>query len=245
MFLRYVPMVAARGGQVILVVPKPLRRLATSVAGVSQLVDDGASTPKFDCHLPMLSLPYVFDTTPETIPRAVPYLAVEHERIARWRARIGTQGFRVGIAWQGNPGYGRDQHRSIPLNHYVPLAAVPRVRLISLQKQHGLEQIAELPKNVAIETLPENDGSDFADTAAVMMNLDLVITSDTSVAHVAGALARPVWVALGFVPDWRWLLDRQDSPWYPTMRLFRQPRLGDWQSAFARIRAELTQRVGA
>ncbi len=240
MFLRYVPLVAARGGRVILDVHKPLRRLAARLSGVAHLVD-GGRLPPFDCHLPVLSLPKAFATSLATTPAAVPYLSVDPERVALWRQRIGDSGFRVGIAWQGNPGYGRDRDRSIPLKNYLPLADVPGVRLISLQQQHGLEQLADVPKGVAIETLAGVDSADFTDTAAAMMNLDLIVTSDTSIAHVAGALGQPVWIALGFVPDWRWLLARDDSPWYPTMRLFRQPALGDWESVFARIRVALTE----
>lgn len=243
MFLRYVPLVAARGGTVILDVQRPLRGLAARLPGVARLVEDAGRLPRFDCQLPVLSLPKVFATSLATVPATVPYLSVDPERIALWRQRIGARGFRVGIAWQGNPGYGRDRDRSIPVTHYVPLAQVPGVRLISLQQQHGLDQLAAWPKDVALETPAGVDAADYSDTAAAMMNLDLVITSDTSIAHVAGALGRPVWVALGYVPDWRWLLGRDDSPWYPTLRLFRQPTRGDWQTVFARLRAELTRRV--
>jgi tetratricopeptide (TPR) repeat protein len=243
MFLRYVPLVAARGGQVILDVQKPLRGLAARLSGVAHLVEDASRLPRFDCHLPVLSLPKVFTTALATIPAQIPYLSVDPQRVALWRQRIGDHGFRVGIAWQGNPGYGRDRDRSIPSTHYVPLAQVPGVRLISLQQQHGLEQLAAWPTGVALETLAGIDSADFTDTAAAMMSLDLVVTSDTSIAHVAGALGRPVWVALGLVPDWRWLLARDDSPWYPTMRLFRQPAHGDWGSVFTRLCAELARRV--
>ena len=167
--------------------------------------------------------------------------------MARWRARLGEHGFRVGIAWQGNPSRREDTGRSIRLEHFLPLASVPGVRLISLQKDTGADQLAPA---MPVETLGDDfdQGRDgFIDTAAVMMNLDLVITSDTAIPHLAGALGRPVWVALRAVPDWRFMLERPDSPWYPTMRLFRQTTRDDWASVFAAIKdalAALVERQG-
>jgi hypothetical protein len=163
----------------------------------------------------------------------------EPDRIAAWKDRIGTSGLRVGIAWQGYPGRHEDKGRSLPLKAFGALADVPGIRLISLQKGDGEEQIPDA--GFPVETLDGLDaGPDaFLDTAAVMMNLDLIVTSDTSIAHLAGALGRPVQVALRRVPDWRWMLDRADSPWYPSMRLFRQHTDGDWAGVFAAIRAAL------
>ena len=172
---------------------------------------------------------------------APPYLAADPDRVTVWRERIGAHGRRIGIAWQGNPASAAERGRSIPLREFLPLAQVPGVRLISLQKHHGLEQLAGVPDGLRIETLGDDfdAGPDaFIDTAAVMQCLDMVITSDTSVAHLAGALGRPVWVGLQHVPDWRWMLEGEDSLWYPTMRLFRQTRRGDWGGVFARM-AEL------
>jgi hypothetical protein len=172
----------------------------------------------------------------------VPYLRSEAELEVRWKARIGTHGFKIGIAWQGNPRGKIDEGRSIPLEKFIQLGRVPGVRLISLQKHDGLDQLAGLPRENEIETLGDDfdNGSDaFIDTAAVMTSLDLIITSDTSIAHLAGALGRPTWVALKQVPDWRWLLDRDDSPWYPTVRLFRQSQRDDWGSVFVKIEQEL------
>jgi hypothetical protein len=188
-----------------------------------------------------LSLPLFFRTEPNSIPNEVPYLHAEDTLVTHWKQKLGLKGFKVGIAWQGAPGP-IDQGRSIPLSAFTPLARLGGVRLISLQKTHGLDQLANLPADIRIETLGDafDAGSDaFIDSAAVMECLDLVITSDTSIAHLAGALARPVWVALKQVPDWRWLLERGDSPWYPSMRLFRQERRGDWDTVFAKIGAEL------
>ena len=186
-----------------------------------------------------MSLPRLFHTELSSIPNKVPYLRAEAELEARWKARIGEHGFKIGIAWQGNPRGKIDDGRSIPLEKFVSLGRVPGVRLISLQKHVGLDQLAG---DIEIETLGDafDNGPDaFIDTAAVMNSLDLIITSDTSIAHLAGALGRPTWVALKQVPDWRWLLDREDSPWYPTLRLFRQPQRDDWASVFATIEREL------
>ena len=164
----------------------------------------------------------------------MPYLQADPERVERWRQRIGGEGFKVGIAWQGRPGK-LDAGRSFALAAFEAISGLANVRLISLQKNQGSDQLERLPEGMTVETLGEDfdAGPDaFLDSAAVMANLDLVISSDTAIAHLAGALGRPVWVALKHVPDWRWLLDRPDSPWYPTMTLFRQPARGDWKNVF-------------
>src|SRR5262249_46814005 len=160
------------------------------------------------------------------------------ELVARYRQRIGTHGLKVGIVWQGNPRAKADHGRSIPLTEFLRLQRLPDLRLISLQKHHGLEQLARLADDSNIETLgdgiaPASDG--FVDSAAAIANLDLVITCDTSIAHLSGALGKPTWIILKHAADWRWLLDREDSPWYPTVRLFRQSQPGDWESAFSKV----------
>jgi len=168
--------------------------------------------------------------------------------VAHWRRRIGGHGFRIGVCWQGNPVAKVDFGRSIPLRCFHPLAAIPGVRLISIQKSHGLDQLSNLPSATTIEALGaelDNGPDAFVDTAAVMSCLDLVITSDTSIAHLAGALGRPVWVALKHVPDWRWMLDRADSPWYPTMRLYRQTVRDDWDGVFDRVAADVAKASAA
>jgi tetratricopeptide (TPR) repeat protein len=244
-FMRYAPLVAERGGRVILGLPASLCRLASTLAGVEAVVSTVASADAgIDLHCPLLSLPSAFKTTLATIPAQVPYLAADPERVARWRARLGEGGRKIGICWQGNPNNPTDRKRSAGLRAFAPLAAIQGVRLISLQKDFGQEQVADLPAGMSVETLGADfdagpDG--FLDTAALMMALDLVISVDTSVAHLAGALARPAWVALPYVPDWRWLLEREDSPWYPTLRLFRQNRAGDWSAPFARMAQALLQ----
>jgi len=172
------------------------------------------------------------------IPRAeASYLSAEPDLIAHWREKIGAHGFKIGLCWQGNPKGRIDQGRSIPLEKYEPLASMPGVRLISLQRTHGLDQLGHLPAGMTVETLGEFDTGDdaFVDTAAIMKCLDLVITSDTAIPHLAGALGVPAWVVLKQVPDWRWMLERNDSPWYRSLRLFRQPAPGDWDGVVAEM----------
>jgi Flp pilus assembly protein TadD len=239
-FCRFMPMVT--GGHVILEVQPPLRRLVAGLQDVEQIVGAGEPLPDFDLYVPLLSLPHLLGFPPVTVP----YLHAEPQLIAAWRERLDHDGFKVGIAWQGNPASQAELGRSCPLEALRPLAALPGVRLISLQKHHGLEQLATATTEMRLETPQLDAGPDaFVDTAAVMACLDLIVTSDTSIAHLAGALGRPVWVALQHVPDWRWQLRREDCPWYPSMRLFRQTRRGDWDDVFARIAAAAADLVPA
>jgi tetratricopeptide (TPR) repeat protein len=252
-FARYLPLVARRGGKVIFDCPSALHELFRGLKGVNHLVGSGEPVSPFDVQVPLLSLPGVFQTTLDTIPAAIPYLEVDPELVLKWeqllaRDNIGRAARRqpavdpplsIGIAWQGNPKVAGDCLRSIPLERFAPLARLPGVRLVSLQKGHGTDQWKGLGVRLQILDL-EDQLKTFSDTAAVMKNLDLVITSDTSVAHLAGALGVPVWTALQLVPDWRWLLDRSDSPWHPTMRLFRQKKIGDWDEVFERMAREIS-----
>jgi tetratricopeptide (TPR) repeat protein len=236
-FCRYVTMAASRG-RVILEVQPGLQRLLSHDLGNAQIVTAGDTLPPFDLHCPLLSMPRLLGMQAPSPP----YLTAEPDRVESWRSRIGTEGMRIGIAWQGNPTSAAEWGRSIPLKEFLPLAQVPGVRLISLQKHHGLDQLAAAPSELRIETLGDafDAGPDaFVDTAAVMQCLDLVITSDTSVAHLAGALGRPVWVGLRHVPDWRWLLEGEDCLWYPTMRLFRQTTPRNWAGVFAQMAERL------
>lgn len=198
-FCRYAPLVAARGARVVAEVPRPLARLLAGLAGVEAIVAEGDPLPAFDLHCPLMSLPGLFGTTVETIPASVPYLAAELARVALWRARLPPGDLRIGIHWQGNPSGKVDRGRSAPLANFAPLALVPGVRLISLQKYHGLDQLDRLPAGMTVETLgPDFDAGPgaFLDTAAVMTSLDLVISTDTAIVHLAGALGRPVWVPI-------------------------------------------------
>jgi tetratricopeptide (TPR) repeat protein len=238
-FIRYAPLVKARGGRVIVGCAERMVPILSTCRGIEQFYSQ-TTTPPFDTHAALISLPGIFKTDLASIPADVPYLSAEPDRIERWRKRLRDDGrLRVGINWQGSTKYVLDHQRSMPLAQFGPLAQTEGVRLISLQKGEGVEQLADAP--FPVEQLGEAVDQDaaFCDTAAVIKNLDLVITSDTAVAHLAGALGAPVWLALGLSPDWRWLLNRDDSPWYPTMRLFRQSQLGDWPGVFGRMAADL------
>ena len=242
-FVRYARLVAARGARVSIVVHESLRRLFAANFLDMDISNEIGMRTGFDYQAPLMSLAHILATsTEEAIPRDVPYLVADPERVAKWGARLGREGFKVGISWKGNSEYPADSTRSIPLSHFAPLARVPGVRLISVQALYGLDQLQNLPSGMAVETLGEelvNNPDGFREMAAVMANLDLMIVSDSAPAHLAGALGRPVWVALSRQPDWRWLIDRADSPWYPTMRLFRQTTAGDWAGVFEAIGAEL------
>ena len=246
-FVRYAQLVCERGGRVILSCQRALVPLLERCRHIERLVAQGDPLPPFDVHAPLVSLPRIFGTTLDNVPATAPYLDADPRLVERWREEVrALAGFKIGIAWQGSRNYRRDRARSVPLAAFVALAAVPGVRLISLQKGDGSEQLGDVAGRCAVldlaSRLDESSGA-FMDTAAVMKNLDLVITSDTSIPHLAGALGVPVWVALPHICDWRWLLDRDDSPWYPTMRLFRQAVRGDWQEVFERIAAALATRL--
>ncbi len=237
-FVRFLPQLAVMGARVTFLCHPTLIRLFRNFAATGiELIASCRGDRRFDYQCALMSLPERFGTTIASLPNQVPYLFAEADLAEKWRKQIADEGFRIGICWQGNPAGQIDKGRSIPLAHFEPIASIPGVRLISLQRTHGLDQLAQLPDGMKVETLgPFDTGSDaFIDTAAIMQNLDLVVTSDTSVAHLAGALGRPVWVALKHTPDWRWMLKRSDSPWYPFMRLFRQKRRGDWAGVFAEI----------
>ena len=238
-FFRFALMADRLGARVILSAQDCLRRLLETAASQITFMAERSMPAAFDFHAPLMSLPLAFGVTLEGIPAPVPYLRAEPERVSAWRARLGMHGFRIGIAWQGKPGV-IDEGRSIALREFAPLAAMPGVRLISLQKGLGSEQLADT--GFAVEALGADfdSGPDaFLDSAALMQSLDLVITSDTAIAHLAGALGRPAWVALKYLPEWRWMLNRSDSPWYPTLRLFRQQTPGDWDGVFAAMAHEL------
>jgi len=235
-FIRYVPLVKQLGARVILACQPELLPLLANYPGVDQLVGAEVGRLAFDVHAPLLSLPGIFKTTLDTIHAKSPYLAADPALVVQWRDKLSAiQGFRIGINYRGTP---RLRQRDIPIDCFAKLGELPDVRLISLQKGRVGSAHATI-----VDLGPDFDTAHgaFMDTAAIMMNLDLVITSDTSIPHLAGALGVPVWVALPYIPDWRWLLDRADSPWYPTMRLFRQKQPGDWAGVFAEIEAALRE----
>jgi tetratricopeptide (TPR) repeat protein len=242
-FCRYMPMVAARSARVVLEVQPPLKPLLGSLAGVAQIFAQGESLPDFDLHCPLLSLPLAFDTRLETVPASIPYIAAPPDRAALWASRLGPKvGPRVGIVWAGSAKHGYDRNRSIGLAPLLVLAASD-IALVSLQKELRAPDRDLLGAHGDILCLGE-EFAEFADTAAVIAELDLIISVDTAVAHLAGAMGKPVFILLPYAPDWRWLLDRTDSPWYPTARLFRQKQPGDWDSVIARVRAALAEQLG-
>lgn len=244
-FVRYAPLVKQRGGEVTVVCPFYLLPLLSRCAGIDRLVAREGHLPDCDAHTPLLNLPALFGTTLTSIPGTIPYLYPDNGLVCRWRNELARlPGFKIGIAWQGNRDHPMDPLRSVPLAQFTPLAR-QGVHLISLQKG---EKATHSPTPFALvdwsDRLDMTTGA-FMDTAAIMKSLDLVITTDTAIAHLAGGLGVPVWVALAYVPDWRWLLDRDDTPWYPTMRLFRQRSPQRWDDVFARMATELAQIVVA
>jgi tetratricopeptide (TPR) repeat protein len=240
-FLRYVPMVAATGARAILAVQGALKALAEQVAPQAVVLVDGEAAPPFDLQCPLLSLPPAFATDLDTIPRDVPYVRAAGDRVAAWRNRLPAgEARRVGLVWAGSSTHGNDRNRSIDLARLRPLFDAPGVQFVSLQRELRPGDAVILEASATVTHVGDRL-ADFADTTAVIECLDVVVTVDTSVAHLAGAMGKPVWILLPFSPDWRWLLGRDDSPWYPTARLFRQPAIDDWESVIARVRAELAK----
>jgi Flp pilus assembly protein TadD len=233
----------ALGAKVILSVPDSLIALLQSATPRVELIGWGKVPPQFDFHIPLASIPLAAGMRVQTIPTADHYLTAEPARAAQWKERLGGHGFRIGIAWQGNQLVMGSEGKSFPVAALEHIAGLPGVRLIGLQKNAGAEQLDTLPPGMRIERYDFDKGPDaFLDTAAIMANCDLVISADTAPAHLAGALGVPTWVALKHVPDWRWFLTRDDSVWYPSLRLFRQPATGDWASVFAAMQAALISR---
>jgi hypothetical protein len=246
-FVRYVPMLAACGARVILVVDAQLHPLLRGMTGVSQCLVKSAQTvvPPFDFHVAIDSLPLAFGTRLETIPAAISYFPQpDGARIEAWKSRLGRRRkLRVGLVWSGNAGYANDRNRSMQLRMLFALLDVDAT-FVSLQKNPRAEDAEALRERPDIVDHTA-DLSDFAETAALVACLDLVISVDTSVAHLAASLGRPVWLVVPFVPDWRWLLGRDDSPWYPTLRIFRQSESCEYASVIGRVRADLSELVKA
>ena len=253
-FCRYVPLVAAMGAKVILEVPQELMRLLQTLDGVDGLVEQGQPLPAFDCHAPLLSLPLAFGTRVESIPADTPYLFPDESDTKRWSERLASdvsRALKVGLVWAGGnrPHVAElrktDARRSIALDTLAPILDIPHVQFYSLQKGPAAQQLSGNPELAGRIVDYTDEFADFADTAAFVCNLDLVISVDTAVAHLAGATGTPVWIMNRFDTCWRWLLDRTDSPWYPRARLFRQPALGDWNSVIADVHDALAAEASA
>ncbi len=237
-FVRYAPILARAGATVLLEAPGELASLLARVEGVAEVVARGDALPPFDVHCPLGSLPRALRTEPASIPTGIPYLKPSEEHLAKWRERIARlPSPRVAIAWSGSAGHANDRNRSVALRQLAPLFSVA-AGFVSIQRELRPADAAELPRWPQLVHVGE-ELADFDDTAAVVTLADLVIAVDTSVVHLAGALGRPTWALLPFCPDWRWMLERADSPWYPTVRLFRQPGAGDWESVIGGLAAEL------
>jgi len=243
-FVRYLPMVQALGGQVIFECHKSLHRLLRNYAGIDNIIEKAPESDlKFDTHIPILSLPEVFGTTLDSIPSDTPYIMADSGLEKKWRIRFGNDNdFKIGIVWAGNADNKKDRIRSCTLVDFSPLLNIQGTAFFSLQKGPASVEADNIPGEMKIINL-NNQLRDFADTAAVIANLDLIISVDTAVVHLAGALGKPVWTLLHFAPDWRWMLNRNDSPWYPSMRLFRQTQVNDWDGVFKQVKETLIHSI--
>ncbi len=265
-FIRFAPLVKRRGGRVVLLCQPALLRLLARCPGIDLVFEGTTYEPECHIHAPLMSLPAIFGTTLATLPAQVPYLFADRVLVDHWRSELAlalqletgadslvqkrsgpgktARPFLIGIAWQGRPEHDGDRRRSFALAQFAPLAELPGVCLISLQVGDGRDQVQAKGGRFPVIDLPMRRGRDFSETAAIMCSLNLVISPDTAVAHLAGGLGVPVWAALPYSCDWRWLSGRDDSPWYPTMRLFRQARPGEWGPVFERMAEALKKVVG-
>lgn len=239
-FIRFVPFVAERGARIIVECHKELTSLLKNIAGTGQIIAFGEQLPAFDLHCPLLSLPLLFGTTLETVPAKIPYIEANPVLVQKWANKVQSDNAnkRIGLVWAGSPRYKENRNRSLSLNTFSSLSQIENITFYSLQKGEAAKQAENPPGGMHFIDLTK-DINDFTDTAALIENLDLVISVDTAVTHLSGAMGKPVWTLIPFSPDWRWLLNREDSPWYPTMRLFRQPEIGDWESVIIKVTKEL------
>ncbi len=243
-FVRFCQVLKRQGaGAVILECPEVLVKVLARTPGIDHLVPQGQPLPDYDVYCPLMNVPGLTAISVESIPSEVPYIVADPELVERWRRELaGMPELKVGINWQGNPKYAGDRHRSIPLASFEPLARVPGVRQFSIQQLHGLDQLEAMRGKFPVTDLGarlNQATGPFMDSAAVMMNLDVLITCDSCPAHLAGGLGAPVWMAISSTPDWRWLSHREDTPWYPSLRIFRQGQRFVWDPVFERMAAEL------
>jgi tetratricopeptide (TPR) repeat protein len=254
-FIRYAKLIKEKNGNLIVGVQKPLVTLMKRCKHIDQVVSLDDTPPSFDVHSPMLSLPYVLKTLLDTVPCEIPYLYADEKLVADWKQKLSTdKNFKIGICWQGNDNYATPMLRatvaqkSVHPKEFAPICQVPGVSVYSLQKTTGTDQLKDLPNGMRIITFDgdfDQSNGRFMDTAAVIKNLDLIITVDTSISHLASGLGTPTWIMLPNPADWRWMMDRTDSPWYPNItRLFKQPTPGDWKSMIAEVAVELKKHIG-
>lgn len=243
-FCRYVPLVAGQGARVVLSVPSRLRELLSALPGVESVVVDAGIMPEFDLHCPLLSLPLAFSTRATSVPHSMRYIEPSGEKVDLWLRRLGKRNrLRVGLVWSGNPAHSRNRERSLRFSQLVEYLP-PGCEYVSLQKDIDSEDLNGLVARPDIMNTSA-DQHDFTDAAALCELMDVVVTVDTSIAHLSAALGKPTWILLSFVPDWRWMFERADSPWYPTAKLFRQPAAGDWDGALSVLRTALLARIAA
>lgn len=253
-FIRYAKLIKEKNGKLIVAVQKPLVTLMKQCKYIDQVISLEDTPPHFDVHSPMLSLPYVLKTRIDTIPTEIPYLYADEQLTQEWKQKLAAdKNFKIGICWQGNDNYATPllratvAQKSVHPKEFGPICHVPGVSIYSLQKATGTDQLKEVPENIRIITFDgdfDQSNGRFMDTAAVIKNLDLVITVDTSISHLSSGLGVPTWIMLPNPADWRWMLDRTDSPWYPEVtRLFKQPTPGDWQSMIAEVAVELQKYI--
>ena len=243
-FIRYAPLVAQRGAKVVVECQKELTSLLQNVEGIYKVISQGEPLPEFDVHYPLLSLPLLFNTTLESIPATIPYININPVLVQKWRekVKIDNSKLKIGLVWAGRQRNKKERCRSCSLDTFSPFAQIDDITFYSLQKGEAAKQSKNPPKGMKLIDYTE-EIHDFSDTAAFIENFDLIISIDTVVAHLAGALGKPVWTLIPFSPDWRWMLNREDSPWYPTMRIFRQQAIGEWESVIVHIKEELLQIV--
>jgi len=253
-FIRYAKMVKAKNGTVIAAVQKPLVRIMKNCKDIDLVISLEETAPHFDVHSPIMSLPYALQTRLDTIPNEIPYLYADEKLVSDWKQKLSTdKNFKIGICWQGNDNYATPllratvAQKSVHPRQFAPICEVPGVSIYSLQKTTGTDQLKDLPATMNIITFDgdfDQSNGRFMDTAAVIKNLDLVITVDTSISHLASGLGTPTWVMLPNPADWRWMLDRTDSPWYPkVLRLFKQPTPGDWETMILEVAEELKKHI--
>ncbi len=246
-FIRYVPMVLQKCDKIIVTCQEELISLMQRINGIHDVVAHGQKLPDFDFHCPLLNLPSIFNTTLETVPATITYINTDTQKVLKWRERLQSDSARlkIGLCWAGNPTHKNDRNRSISLSMFSMLGDMENITFYSLQKGKAAEQAKNPPKGMSLVDFTD-DLNDFSDTAALIENLDLIISVDTAIVHLSGALGKPVWTLLPFMPDWRWLLDRDDTPWYPTMRLFRQSSTRDWSHVIISVKDALAhiERLG-